>query len=218
MPISHRIWNQTVTRGTAFHLAEFVEACETFFGRNERPCLGLPEPEDAHDASQDFLISQTPVPRKISTTCQRVIGTEMGDKLKSCRECLKLMSSNNNFNVDCKPEVFPSEPIEPKVEIMEEEDEYEDDADYDYPDDLEDERPRRLKSKRSTVKQKRLHPPELAKDTKCPWCEKRFRRHAQDTMLEHKKKQHFWGEFRCSRCQGFQADFARDLVLHTKVQ
>merc|ERR1719429_569981 len=28
-----RIWNQTVTRGTALHLAEFVEACETFFGR-----------------------------------------------------------------------------------------------------------------------------------------------------------------------------------------
>ena len=84
-----RIWNQTITRGCALSLEGFVEACETFFARNGKPCLGLPEDED-EQVMQDFLVSQTPVPRKVSKSCQRVVGRESGDDIPSCKECFKL--------------------------------------------------------------------------------------------------------------------------------
>ena len=35
-----RVWNQTVTRGKAVTLQQFVEACRSFFS-NGRPCLGI---------------------------------------------------------------------------------------------------------------------------------------------------------------------------------
>ena len=86
-----RIWNQTITRGRAHSLEEFVEACETFFARNGKPCLGLPENED-EQVLQDFLVSQTPVPRKVSKSCQRVVSrdADKSDEIPSCPECFKL--------------------------------------------------------------------------------------------------------------------------------
>ena len=83
-----RIWNQTITRGRALTLEGLVEACETFFARSGRPCLGLPEDED-EQVMQDFLVSQTPVPRKLSKACRRVLGRDEGE-VPSCAECFKL--------------------------------------------------------------------------------------------------------------------------------
>ena len=84
-----RIWNQTITRGRALTLEGLVEACETFFARSGRPCLGLPEDED-EQVMQDFLVSQTPVPRKLSKACRRVLGRDEGEAVPSCAECFKL--------------------------------------------------------------------------------------------------------------------------------
>ena len=50
------------------------EVCKGHFGQG-RPCLGCPEAErDALAAGPEFLVSQTPVPRKISAACQKVLG------------------------------------------------------------------------------------------------------------------------------------------------
>ena len=104
-----RIWNQTITRGCALSLEEFVEACETFFAHNGKPCLGLPEDED-EQVMRDFLISQTPVPRKVSKSCQRVVSNESGDEIPSCTECFKLRDLKSFVEgVECKTEVVSEE-------------------------------------------------------------------------------------------------------------
>lgn len=208
-----RIWNQTVTRGSAVLLEEFVEACETFFARNERPCLGLPEAEDCHNTSRDFVISQTPVPRKISTTCQRVIRRESGDKFKSCSECLKLMSNSNckvTDDVECKAEVFPPDSIEPKVEIVEED---EDEVEYDdYLDDSED---KSLLADISSEGRAKSETKPKPKHQRCRFCKAFYR--VGFRMDYHVKSEHLWGAFRCTRCD-FKADFASELKGHTEVE
>ena len=112
-----RIWNQTITRGCALSLEEFVEACETFFAHNGKPCLGLPEDED-EQVMQDFLISQTPVPRKVSKSCQRVVSRETGDEIPSCIECFKLRDLKSFVEeVECKTEVVSEEEAEEEEEL-----------------------------------------------------------------------------------------------------
>ena len=108
-----RIWNQTITRGRAISLEQFVEACETFFARNGKPCLGLPEDED-EQVLQDFLVSQTPVPRKVSKSCQRVVSRDAGDEIPSCSECFKLrdlksFAPETDGGVEFKTEVISEE-------------------------------------------------------------------------------------------------------------
>ena len=71
-----RIWNQTVFTGSAPNLEQFVEACEKHF--SGKPCLGYPQVEEDEHSMQQFIISQTPIPRKISKTCMRVLGKEVG--------------------------------------------------------------------------------------------------------------------------------------------
>ena len=57
----------------------YREVCESHFRRG-RPCLGRPEAErDALAAGPEFLVSQTPVPRKISAACQKVLGEDARD-------------------------------------------------------------------------------------------------------------------------------------------
>ena len=65
-----RVWNQTVSTGSAAGLESFVEACENHFSRG-RPCLGCPEEDEGESAMQDFVVSQTPVPRRIAKACHR---------------------------------------------------------------------------------------------------------------------------------------------------
>lgn len=202
-----RIWNQTVTRGSAVLLEEFVEACETFFARNERPCLGLPEAEDCHH-SQDFLISQTPVPRKISTSCQRMIRRESGDRFKSCRECLKLLSDNDSKdtdNVECKAEVFPPDSIEPKIELVEEGDEVEYD-DESFLDHLED-----STEDKSLLADISSDDRAKVETSQCPKCSHSFKFKAY--LRVHMMTEHFRGVFKCPHCN-FKAFYAQELVEH----
>ena len=94
-------------------------ACEKHF--SGKPCLGYPEDEDEH-SMQEFFVSQTPIPRKISKTCLRVLGKEVGGEVHSCNECLKLkdlkMMRELNAAAKCKVEILsdteePAEPEEP---------------------------------------------------------------------------------------------------------
>ena len=60
-----RIWGQTVACQKVANVSQFVETCKAHF--QGRPCIGYP---DVGQELQPFLISQTPIPRRISATCQ----------------------------------------------------------------------------------------------------------------------------------------------------
>ena len=105
-----RIWGQTVTKGHADSIEEFLEACLTHFHQGP-PCLGFPDLDD-EGPQQDFHTSQTPVPRRISKMCFRVLGKGASVKQRSCQACLKLTPVN---------ETSPEEE-EPKCDVIIKED------------------------------------------------------------------------------------------------
>ena len=87
-----RIWNQTVATGDIESGGQFKELCDRHFGQG-KPCLGCPEEEKNKLGSQEFLISQTPIPRKISAKCHKVLGKEVSDSISTCTECKKITES-----------------------------------------------------------------------------------------------------------------------------
>ena len=95
-----RIWNQTVATGNVVQEDQLIEACEIHFGQG-RPCLGRPEEDKNKYVKEEFLISQTPIPRRIATACLKVLGKDVQASVSSCSECSKLsdtdVSGRNNF-------------------------------------------------------------------------------------------------------------------------
>ena len=85
-----RIWNQTVMSGNVVTAQQLTDICKNIFDRG-RPCLGCPEEARDELEKQDYLISQTPIPRKISTTCRKVLGKEASASISTCTECLKML-------------------------------------------------------------------------------------------------------------------------------
>ena len=85
-----RIWNQSVATGTIGTVKQLVEACENHFGQG-RPCLG--RPEEVNNKHGEFIISQTPVPRRIATACLKGLGKGVNASVSSCSECTKLACS-----------------------------------------------------------------------------------------------------------------------------
>ena len=92
-----RIWNQTVALGDVAKGDHFKEACERHFGQG-KPCLGFPdkEKEKSEVGTLGFLISQTPIPRKISNKCHKVLGTEVSNSVTTCSECMKIAVLNSS--------------------------------------------------------------------------------------------------------------------------
>ena len=97
-----RIWNQTVATGTILRENDLMEACENHFGQG-RPCLGCPQREKFKHGKEDFLISQTPIPRRIATGCLKVLGKDTHSSIYACSECIRLASvSTSGMNDVCK--------------------------------------------------------------------------------------------------------------------
>lgn len=84
-----RIWNQTVATGTLVKASDLMEACENLFGQG-RPCLGCPQGGNFKHRKKEFLISQTPIPRKIARSCLKVLGKDTHASISSCSECMRL--------------------------------------------------------------------------------------------------------------------------------
>ena len=65
-------------------------------------------------------------------------------------------------------------------------------------------------------KSKKYEPKHAQSDkVKCPWCHARSFFKNSVMFYIHKKKNHFWGEFKCSQAQcDFVGDFAHDLTRH----
>ena len=94
-----RIWNQTVASGNIVSADQFQEVCKSHFSQG-RPCLGSPEEEQDCLPKQEFLISQTPIPRKISTACHKLIGEDADASVLSCAECLKLTDYDGSIELE----------------------------------------------------------------------------------------------------------------------
>ena len=85
--IISRVWGETISSSRVASVAEFISACLTHF--KGRPCLGYPL-SDKQESEQDFLISYTPIPRKTSRACVKLMSPGTANAVTSCPECLKL--------------------------------------------------------------------------------------------------------------------------------
>ena len=103
--IISRIWNQTISSSRVDSVAKFSEACLAHF--KGRPCVGCPL-SDGQESEQDYIISHTPTPRKMSLACQKLLDPSTNNEVSTCPECLKLnvcislveMADNNSFAED----------------------------------------------------------------------------------------------------------------------
>ena len=82
-----RVWCQTVAYGKVNNITQFMEACSNHF--QGRPCLGYLLGHGKQQV-QEFVVSQFPVPRRISQRCLKVLDKNASDNITSCHECLKL--------------------------------------------------------------------------------------------------------------------------------
>ena len=92
-----RIWNKTVASAYVGSVCEFEEVCKGHFKNARRMCLGLFQDKN-EVAALKFLMSQTPLPRKLSKSCTGFLGQEGSS---ACEECQKLkFTSDHNSMVD----------------------------------------------------------------------------------------------------------------------
>ena len=107
-----RVWNQTVSSGEAFVIGQFVEACQRHFLEGGRPCVGCIQGED-EQVAQEYHVSHTPVPRKVSKECNKFLGKDAQPECRSCRECLKIndlrVLREMGAAVNCKVEILSEE-------------------------------------------------------------------------------------------------------------
>ena len=89
-----RIWNRTVARGKAVTIEQLIDLCRKHFFRG-KPCIGCPQNLDQVDGL-DFVICQTPIPRKVSRYCLEMLDTDVGQDENTCAECMKLSAVNED--------------------------------------------------------------------------------------------------------------------------
>ena len=111
---------QTVASSNVLNVAQLMEACTNHF--SGQPCLGYPF-DKSEQLLQEFVVSQTPVPRMISAKCKKIIGKDKEvNNVNSCSECLRLEHSggdaDDNPDLDCDWEFDEErddyEPVAPK--------------------------------------------------------------------------------------------------------
>lgn len=213
---------------------QFRRACQSHFCRG-RPCLGILQQEgEGEDALGNYVLFQTPVPRKISKVCRKWLGEGVGPEVISCPECLELDGNIKISDIVSNPTLCAD-----FTDVKQEE---EDDTNYfagddtkscdakeylldgDFVDDVD------LLSNASSgictsMEDSEFKPEnaefnpdlEMAEQSsfKCPWCPEVFGGTPESTERfdSHKKLVHHWGLFWCIQCR-FKADFPRDLADH----
>ena len=83
-----RVWSQSVSTGKVRSIAEFKEVTNNHL--QGRPCIGDPiSSETQPDFQDDLVFCQTPVPRRMSRHCQKILSPDTKSDVVSCEECLK---------------------------------------------------------------------------------------------------------------------------------
>ena len=99
-----RIWNKTVMTGSVRSKMEFEEVCNTLFNQGS-PCLGCPVGGECFQlGEEEYVISQTPFPRRISKGCQQLIGVDINPDNVSCAKCLLLSDTDEEIGLEVKVE------------------------------------------------------------------------------------------------------------------
>ena len=91
-----RVWNETVACSKIVNILQFTEACMSHL--QGRPCIGCPL-RDSEGIMREFMIVETPKPRKVSLTCLRMLSKDVNADRRSCYECLKLREPEVKLNV-----------------------------------------------------------------------------------------------------------------------
>ena len=231
-----RVWGQTVACSNIVNVSQLMEACTNLF--SGQPCLGYPL-EESEQMLQEFVVSQTPVPRKISIRCQKIIGKDRVSNMNSCSECLRLEPSGvQNAILDCEwefQETKVSEQVvakkrkrrkkmdvtedkilttfkqEPSACSSEEKEQENCDMPSGYLDVKCELCEATLKWGGSFVNHmRRCHGEEGKISKKCFWCDKVL---GAKHLLDHAKTHHSWGRFLCIKCK-FSGGFAKSLIEH----
>ena len=226
-----RVWNRTVMTGSVGSKKEFEEACKTVFDQGT-PCLGCPYDDENSESGKDYIISQTPFPRKISNNCQDFTGKDVGNDVFSCPECLALSEPNSTYDFSDKAGKLTKNSIYSDTHKYEDAN-YENDIEMETPDP-----PAMISNEPDTdLKESECRDDMAIEDNdedwngnddigenseenegktsqpgsliKCEWCDRRFK----SFNWRHYKTFHFGGEFGCAECP-FKAKFAKDLVGH----
>ena len=228
-----RIWNRTVMTGSVGSKVEFEEACKTLFDQG-KPCLGYIEDEKHSQVGQEFVISQTPFPRKISKGCQQLMGKDVESDSVSCPKCLMLGNhiADNGFQDEVET-IADAEELG-SVALINEKIEY-DDSEFKIQETNATEFLSLTARSQDTDNHVRESEEKIeigiidddndwsgaedmnkdgkAKDgtslIQCPWCDQKFIKNP----YHHYKLAHFLGKFKCAECS-FIANFAKDLVDH----
>ena len=194
-----RLWNQTIASGKVVSVAQFLATCKAFQGK---PCTGCPV--DFPNAERnDHIILYTPVPRRISQRCHKVLKKSQSE---TCPECAIL----ENTSVKKEIEVNENCILEAKHEkditnnsignTCIKEDLSENEVCYDLTETealnaiSELKEPYKSKTLSKKVGQKKAY-----KKCKCDWCDKEFTRRGL-SYYYHVKRKHFWGAFVCPKC------------------
>ena len=82
-----RVWSQTVGYSKVVSMMQFMEVCSSHF--QHRPCVGHLLGND-EQSSPAFVVSQTPLPRRISRECNKVLDKDVAAEIQSCQKCLTL--------------------------------------------------------------------------------------------------------------------------------
>ena len=221
-----RIWNQTVASGKVTSIDQFMAACKSHFNGG-KPCIGCPMDEQYQDELQ-YLVSQTPMPRKISKQCHKVLG-EKNAETASCPACMELEKLNSPVLIN-RGDFDIAEGN--SVGVIKKEEDFEDVtiniSSDDFPDeycDLPDannltpendgicleQRNQKVLTKKE-LNNRDLLVSVTNSNVKCPWCE-HCAPWGTGMLTIHKKMTHFYGTFRCPACP-FKGNFAGDLIKH----
>ena len=185
-----RLWDQTVDKGQAVLLEQFRDACKRHFNGRRRLCLGCPQ-----DGKEDgkFVISQTPMARKFSTECDGFL--REGFEGEHCQECDKIGRREAVVIVH--------------VNTIECEKEGGEGMDSNYPK-AEEYLPSDDNRLHERIEQE---PSQNGSKKVCQYCFQEFK--SANGLIRHRKLKHFWGKFRCPKCN-LRFSLAKDLLEHMR--
>ena len=225
-----RIWNETIASGIAIKAAQIMEVCRNHFGQGN-PCLGVLQKKESNKLEIEYLVSHTPVPRKIAKTCNKFLGKDVERNVRTCADCLKLeVPPKFGNNVLVKTELKSADPTEENEIDMSEtiidhklsdyKEEYIDDGSIDfdvlaYEAEVKVENGTRI-LKNQSVKRKphrrRFIKTRIDGSAECPICHYIVPR-AEGGIFRHMKTEHYWGRFQCNQCET-KVESAGDLIKH----
>lgn len=91
-----KLWNQIIATGNNLTLEQLMQICKEYFWQG-KPCIGFPIYIKEEHGHGQCVLSQTPVPRKISQDCRKFLSAHDDNYL--CSECKSLSVSNMLKNV-----------------------------------------------------------------------------------------------------------------------